>query len=365
MDERLAPCCERERHRVASVYQQFVASVIKIGELALSSTSDEEFYQQILELAVDVVPGAHAGSIQLAIDGTSLFRFIAAVGFDLEKLKTNTLGKEYLFRDIETPKAEIVLSIGVRSKPQEVLDWMEEVGRAQEIQSTLSVPVLVDGETVAFWALDNFESPHAFDESALEMMTVMAQFLGELLARRRLEAQLDEESETLRRLATCDPLTGLPNRREFAAKLNSSLGAAASRYRPSAVLFVDLDDLKQMNDVHGHDYGDRVLCAVGGRLQTVLRATDVVARWGGDEFLVLPARIDSPEGALLIGERITEAFGEPLELGDGDSHHVSLSIGVGWTFDSQVAGEDLIKCADDALYGAKSDGKGSVRLHKI
>ena len=358
-------CCERERNRIAAVYRRFVAAVIQLGDLAHESDSDDDFYHQLLELAIEVVPGAEAGSFQLTVEGTTHFRFIAAVGFDLEALQKRTLDKAYLFRDIETPKAEIIHAIGIKAKSREVVEWMEEAGRAYEIKSTLSAPVIVDGQTVAFWALDNFESFDAFDESALEMMTVMAQFVGGLFARRKLEAQLREERETLRRLATCDPLTGLPNRREFVSRLESSLVSAAAKHRASAVLYIDLDDLKQMNDSHGHDFRDKVLVGVGQRIQSALRSGDIVARWGGDEFLVLLARVDSPEEASMAGQRVIASLGEPLDLGGEVNHPVSLSVGVGWSFDSRVSADALIRVADEALYEAKSSCKGCLRLHKV
>ncbi len=347
------------------MHRRFVAALIKVGDLSRHSETDGEFYQRLLEVAVDIVPAAQAGSMQLAIDGGSKFRFIAAVGFDLEKLKLTTLDKAYLFRDIETPKAQVVHSIGQKAKSLDGQYWMDAVGRADEIKSTLSTPVIVDGKTVAFWALDNFDNADAFDDTALETMTVMAQFLGGLLARRQLESQLLEEQETLRRLATCDPLTGLANRREFVARLDSSLMAASSKLRASAVLFVDLDDLKQLNDSLGHDYGDRVLRTVGQRIQSTLRSGDLVARWGGDEFLVLPARVDSPDEAMAAAERIIASVTPPMPLGDGRTQQVSLSIGVGWTFDSDVSAESLINAADAALYTAKDEAKGSIRMHKI
>lgn len=356
--------CDSELDSVIAIHRKFVAAVIKVGELAHRSDSDDDFYQEVLELAAEVIPGAQAGSIQLAIPGSTHFRFIAAVGFDLHKLQQRTLDKAYLFRDIETPVAEIIHSIGVKDKTQEIIDWMEQAGRAYEIKSTLSVPVIADGETVAFWALDNFESDDAFDESALEMMTVLAQFVGELFTRRRLESQLRAERETLRRLATCDPLTGLSNRREFESQLRSSLEASSTVGRPSAVMFVDLDDLKQINDSLGHNVGDAVLRGVGERIQRTLRAGDVVARWGGDEFLVLLARVDSPAEASIAGERVLAALEQPLDVGDGCTRGVSVSIGIGWSFDSQLTAEQLIRIADEALYDAKSGTKGTARMRK-
>ena len=364
MELDLPPCCERERESVASVYQAFVAAVIRVGDLAYRSESDEEFYQEMLNLAVGVVPGAQAGSIQLALEGTTRFRFIAAIGFDLGELQKQDLDRSDFFRDPGVPTTEIVKSIGLQTNDPNVLDWIADAGKIDDIETTLSAPVIVDGETVAFAALDNFDDADAFDDTGIEMMTVLSRFIGDLIVRRRLESQLRAERETLRVLATRDPLTGLANRREFNALLRSSLERTSESLRPAAVLFIDLDDLKLMNDTHGHDVGDEVLRAVGQRIEGALRTGDVVARWGGDEFLVLLARVDVPDEAVQVGERILGALERPIHIGAGATEKVSVSIGVGWSFDSQITAEGLLALADRALYGVKAEHKGSVRMHK-
>lgn len=163
--------------------------------------------------------------------------------------------------------------------------------------------------------------------------------------------------ETLRRQALHDPLTGLPNRLLFVDRLTL---AAARQQRTEhgaiAVLFLDLDHFKGVNDTHGHQIGDRVLVEVAGRLEQAVRATDTVARLGGDEFAVICEGADAATAAL-VSSRIQQAFKAPLAL-DGVGLEVSMSIGVALSPPHQA--EDLLRLADMAMYQAKATARGRV-----
>ncbi len=163
--------------------------------------------------------------------------------------------------------------------------------------------------------------------------------------------------QTLRRQALHDALTGLPNRLLFVDRLNT----AAARQRRAdgggvAVLFLDLDHFKRINDTHGHQVGDRVLVEVAARLEHAVRDTDTVARLGGDEFAVICEGADSATSAL-VAARIQQAFKEPL-LVEGEPLEVSLSIGV--ALSPPLAAEDLLRFADTAMYQAKAHSGGRV-----
>ena len=354
--------CFDELEKAERQHQDFLAVLLEVGELSHTADDDSDFYQRLLQLAVDVVPGAEAGSILLSIDRTSTFRFVAAVGYDLEQLQRNTLDKGDFFRDAHSPGAEIVDTVDVDSRDPQVSSWLDQAGRLSEIQSNVSAPVIVDSSTVAFISLDSFSTRGAFGRPEREAVTVLSRFIGDLLVRRGLESQLRAEREAFRELASRDALTGLANRRNLEKRLSAAIEVASDRRGPSALLFLDLDDFKQVNDTLGHDFGDRVLCAVGRAINQSVRPDDVVCRWGGDEFVVLPALLHSPTEARRLAERIASGFTDALDLGDGESFQIGVSIGVGWCADGQLSGAELLAAADEALYEAKKDRELGVKV---
>jgi diguanylate cyclase (GGDEF)-like protein/PAS domain S-box-containing protein len=168
-----------------------------------------------------------------------------------------------------------------------------------------------------------------------------------------------QREEQLTRQAFYDALTGLPNRVLFLDRLGHALTSIARRPGGLAVLFVDLDDFKRINDTFGHQAGDQVLAAVGARLVQCLRPDDTVARFGGDEFVVLLRQTMRLADAVSVVERLLELFRHPVTLADGRSTSVGASIGIALTtsHDPAVSAEEIIRQADVALYRAKTGGK--------
>ena len=157
--------------------------------------------------------------------------------------------------------------------------------------------------------------------------------------------------------ANHDALTGLPNRELFMERLSGSLGPGGR----VAVLLVDLDDFKVVNDSLGHSAGDRLLSAVAERLCRVLRPTDVMARFGGDEFTVLLPGITSEGYALGVARRLAEALREPLVL-DGELRYVTASVGVSFSGAGEHDPHGLLRDADAAMYRAKELGKSRCEV---
>jgi diguanylate cyclase (GGDEF)-like protein/PAS domain S-box-containing protein len=154
-----------------------------------------------------------------------------------------------------------------------------------------------------------------------------------------------------------DALTGLPNREYFLERLGGALARRAGRV---AVLFVDLDDFKVVNDSLGHGAGDRLLSAVAERLSRVLRPDDVIARFGGDEFTILLRAVATEEDALVVADRVADALSEPLSL-DGEHRYVSASVGLSFGAPGGDA-QALLRDADAAMYRAKELGKGRCEI---
>lgn len=175
---------------------------------------------------------------------------------------------------------------------------------------------------------------------------------------KRLQDQLRQQNRELERLTRTDTLTGAFNRRHLDDGIATACEMARRHAEPVAVLMIDIDHFKQVNDRHGHQTGDRVLQVVAERLQGCLRAGDILGRWGGDEFLVLLSRTDHL-GAMALGERLRSVVSDhAIAVGDGVALAVTLSVGV--ASDRGPYPAELIGRADRALYEAKAAGRGRV-----
>lgn len=176
------------------------------------------------------------------------------------------------------------------------------------------------------------------------------------------ELELREKKDHLQRLAYHDSLTGLPNRLHFRDRLGRALALARRRGETAAVLFLDLDRFKKINDSLGHDFGDRVLMEASRRLLACLRQGDTVARLGGDEFMVLLEKVENPEQISLVAEKILFALQGVMNL-DTQEIYTTASIGISlFPHDGQDE-ETLMKHADVAMYCAKAQGRNVYRFY--
>lgn len=170
------------------------------------------------------------------------------------------------------------------------------------------------------------------------------------------------QEEQIKYLATHDGLTELPNRLMFNQLLSHAV-QGAKRYRKQfAVMFIDLDGFKVVNDTLGHDAGDRLLREIAVRFKHTLRAVDVAARLGGDEFVVMMEDIAAPEQAAVLAQRILEATGKPFGLASGECR-VTASIGICVYPENGDDEQTLMKNADAAMYRAKEEGKNNFRFY--
>lgn len=157
-------------------------------------------------------------------------------------------------------------------------------------------------------------------------------------------------------LAGHDTLTGLPNRSRFDQRLGQALEDMRRQSHAVSLLLLDLDGFKPVNDRFGHMVGDDVLRIVGKRLSGLLRSTDVVARFGGDEFCIIQTGIQGAEDALTLARRVVGAIGQPIAI-DPEPLAVSASIGVAIAPEDADDPELLLECADQALYAVKRNGR--------
>jgi diguanylate cyclase (GGDEF)-like protein len=177
---------------------------------------------------------------------------------------------------------------------------------------------------------------------------------------KEIKARAAAEAEALK-LARHDPLTGLPNRRFFTEKLDDVLVRAAYRGRRTAVLMLDLDGLKAVNDTYGHEAGDRALIEVGKRLSTVMRSGTSLARVGGDEFAVILPNIGSLDDPAGLARRILGAIAEPFMIG-GVATTLGVEVGIAVAPEDGTEQVELVRRAARALYRAKANGQSTIRF---
>ncbi|MBP7693140.1 MAG: EAL domain-containing protein [Anaerolineales bacterium] len=209
-------------------------------------------------------------------------------------------------------------------------------------------------------ARDGREIPIA--DSAAPIRDDKGHLTGAVLVFRDITEKQQAE-EHLRQLAYHDTLTGLPNRALLQMLLSDALARALRHQQSGAVLFLDLDRFKNVNDTLGHAMGDLLLKAVAARLTNVLRPTDSVARLGGDEFTILLETIDHSQDAVRVAEKVLGALAEPFDLG-GQEVFISGSLGLGLFPQDGQDLQTLLKNADTALYRAKEQGRNCYAFYR-
>lgn len=177
----------------------------------------------------------------------------------------------------------------------------------------------------------------------------------------KLEATVVERTREIEYQAHHDKLTGLPNRALFMGQLDQALKTSGNSHRGTAVLFIDLDNFKLINDSLGHDVGDQFLVSIADRIKRDVREQDTVARLGGDEFTVVMTNLTSVDQAVDVAERILQNLRDPVRLMGRDAYS-GASIGISYSESNTVNSQMMLKNADTAMYRAKADGKMGIQV---
>ncbi|HLO49496.1 MAG TPA: diguanylate cyclase [Kamptonema sp.] len=239
----------------------------------------------------------------------------------------------------------------IDSLPKEERDLLEREG----LMSRLIVPIRVDRKLWGYLGFDDGNDPHrCWSEGEISMLMAIGESIGGALQRQKME-------EMMRHEALHDRLTGLPNRTLLGQKLNLALQNARPKKSLFALMFLDLDHFKIINDTLGHAVGDRLLQAVVKRLSSCLREGDTIARWGGDEFIILLSHISRVKDAAAIAQRILEVLQPDFNL-EGNIVAIGSSIGIAIYPTDGEDGDSLMKKADAALYRAKEEGRNNFRF---
>ena len=218
----------------------------------------------------------------------------------------------------------------------------------------LGVPLKSHHAVIGVMTLQQSDLQRPYTSEEIEVLEFVSTQVALAIERKQLIAKLQT-------LALHDQLTGLPNRQLFSDRLHSALARVKREATNIAILYLDLDKFKQINDALGHSAGDDLLRQTAQRILGCLRQTDTVARFGGDEFVVLLQHIAVPEDAMQHAEKIRQAFLAPFLLA-GQSIDVFPSIGVALCPQQGMNAEQLVHLADAAMYQVKHSGGNAIRL---
>lgn len=274
----------------------------------------------------------------------------------------NKYGREF-FGISETQELDRETNKKIFSRvPPEILDRMVNVVRPELGETGLwsgEIPIETDDGTHASHLVQLLV--HTDEAGDIEYYSCV---LHDISERKAFEFQLAHQ-------ATHDPLTGLPNRTLLLDRLGVALARARRNERHLAVLFLDLDHFKVVNDSLGHSLGDRLLVEIAKRLGAALRPGDTIARFGGDEFVVLCEELDDRHDAIPLAERLVDSISGPFSIDDSEVF-VHVSIGIAFAESAEADPETLIRDADAAMYQAKDRGRArwvifdhAMRAHAV
>ena len=218
----------------------------------------------------------------------------------------------------------------------------------------LGVPLCSQGCTVGALVVQSYDDATRYTESDKELLQFVSTQVAAAIERKQAEARLHH-------IARHDPLTDLANRDLFHQQFEAALENVSRFGGNLALLYIDLDKFKQVNDRYGHHTGDLLLCEVAQRIRGHLREGDVVGRMGGDEFVVLLCRLQSVADSVQVAEKLRAAINRPFELADR-TLHASTSVGVATYPLHGHSSRDLTRAADAAMYQVKQDGGNRVRV---
>jgi diguanylate cyclase (GGDEF)-like protein/PAS domain S-box-containing protein len=324
------------------------AAVARLGEHALEGASTLDVMQEAIAAAADLVGVEIAAVLELVDDGQA-FEFRAARG-----LRGAPVGKRLPggLRSQAGYAIETSTAVTVEDWAREHRFRRSDVLTAHGTQSGLTV--MIEGRNGPFGVLGLHSTrPRRFSTGDVDFVQSLANVLADAFDR-----QLTDDD--IRHRALHDPLTGLPNRLLFLDRLEHALERLGRRRSLSAILVLDLDRFKLVNDSLGHKIGDELLAAAAPRLKQAVRSSDSVARFGGDEFGILLEDVTGEHDAIDMAQRIASVFTRPFIL-DGNEHFVTTSIGIAMARGGELA-EDLIRDADAAMNRAKERGRARYEL---
>jgi diguanylate cyclase (GGDEF)-like protein len=350
---------ERAALRARRLYETLSAT----NEAIMRARTPEELFQRVCDVAV-AVGGFPCASILLGDHAAQRLSIAARAGLardgdplslPIDRSAPDGDNLASIAYRTEAPSVSRAFSADSRTRP-----W-HAVGAQSGLKSAAALPITHAAKPIGVLLLCAADR-RAFDEATLSLLARITENLAFALRNFDREAERERAEEHVRYLATHDALTGLPNRLLFSELLGNAIGQAERNGMQLAVMFIDLDRFKRVNDTLGHSAGDLLLEEMAVRLRAVLRASDVVARFGGDEFVVLVSELNESRAAEAVASKLLEAALPPVLIA-GRACEITASIGIGLF---PVHGRDqttLLRNADAAMYQAKGKGKNTFAIY--
>jgi diguanylate cyclase (GGDEF)-like protein len=358
-------------------------ALFRIAELSIASETLERFYAEVHDVVGELLYARNFYIALLSEDGERL-EFPYSIDERDPVRASRTLGKgmtEYVLGS-----GQALLADRARIAQLEERGILRSHGALSHCW--LGVPLMREDKVVGVIAVQSYSADVCFTERDQELLTFVAYHIGSGLARKQAQdrlraahAQLEQRvtsrtrelaeanselreqigervrvEEQLIHQAMHDALTGLPNRAQLLERLHRAISRARSSDPVFAVLFLDLDRFKLVNDSFGHAAGDELLVEAGRRIVSAVRGGDMVARLGGDEFAVLVERIDGLDAAEELAQRMLETLGAPMHVA-GRELFPAASVGIAMWHPRYRTGEELLRDADAAMYKAKAEGR--------
>lgn len=319
--------------------QQMQDALHQIAECAHDCGSPEALYPQLYQIIAALLP-VRKICVALLDESRGQLDFpYVAQGQDVLSMTSISLSEGGLIADVVRAGKALLLgrspSSGSIAPEMGAADW-------------LGVPLTLSHQVMGALVVQNEATDRRYTEADQSLLQFVSTQLATSIDRALRDARL-------RQMAQFDALTGLPNRALFGDRLQIALGQSIRRREQLALMYLDLDKFKPVNDVHGHAMGDALLVEVARRIRLVLRASDTVGRVGGDEFVIVLHPISSAVDAAEVAEKVRQTLALPFEL-NGIRIDVSTSIGIAHYPQHGVDSATLTCAADNAMYQAKRDG---------
>ncbi len=331
--------------------RQLAEVLIEFAHTLLGDFSIESILDRLVERTLGVVPVTGAGVLLMGEDGE--LRFAAASDEVLRRIEPLQveLGEGPCIEAWRTGEQILIPDLGLDSR----FPNFSPRARAAGLGAVFSFPMAVGGDPLG--ALDVYQQePGSLSPADVYVMQVLADVAASYVFNSRAHAATRQVAEELLRRSLHDELTGLPNRALLHDRLEQAIAKSQRSGAMAAVLFVDLDQFKLVNDNHGHLAGDRALIAVADRLRNAVRPADTLARLAGDEFVILCDEFDDAAVAEHVAKRVADALARPLDLDGIGPVEVSASVGIAFAGAGTDLPEAILRDADSAMFVAKRNG---------
>lgn len=359
-DTNLRKLAEQAAVRQGRMYAALGAT----NEAIMHAKSPEELYQRVCDAAVQggkfintavLLPDSQGGRVKIAAVSGTGERQLRGVHISVEEATPEGRGLVGTAFRTQQPCVSNDFLKDERTRP-----WHDTAQKAG-VKAGAAVSLIRDGRAVGVLLFYSGEK-RAFDEEIVKLLERMAENISFALGNFEREEERRGAEERIQYLATHDGLTGLPNRTMFSQLINLEIESARRYKRKFAVLFIDLDRFKAINDTLGHQAGDALLNEISRRLKASVRAGDVVARLGGDEFVVMAQEVSEIGQVAAVARKILSSATEPISIA-GQECRVSASVGIAMYPTDAQDEQTLMKNADMAMYLAKEKGKNNYQFY--